>query len=142
MSVCLSVCHSVCELAEPGMLAVHDVVRRGIRLAHSQFAVTHLTDKQKVAFLLRERLKVGKGNVWGANNCLADSLLQLMQENKIISLSPELERKESCAVLREALIRLLENHCLRPRWCDAVNSSDLGLDDVHSCRAMFMVNTF
>ena len=124
------------------MLAVHDVVRRRIRLAHSQFAVTHLTDKQKVASLLRERLKVGKGNVWGANNCLADSLLQLMQENKIIALFSELERNESFAVHREALIRLLENHCLRARWCDAVNSSDLGLDDVHSCRAMFMVNTF
>ena len=45
MSVCVFVCHSVCELAEHGMLALHDVVRRRIRLAFSQFAVTHVTDK-------------------------------------------------------------------------------------------------
>ena len=121
--------HEEGELATPVMLAVHDVVRRHIRLAHSQFAVTHLTDKQKVAALLRQRLKVGKGNVWGANNCLADSLLQLMQENKIIAPCPELERKEPCAALREALIKLPENSPLRPRGRDAVNSSDLGLDD-------------
>ena len=88
MSVCLSVCHSVWELAEPGMLAVHDVLRRRIRLAQSQYAVSHLTDQQKVEALPRERLKVGKGNVWGANNCLADSLLQFMQENKIMAYLP------------------------------------------------------
>ena len=35
------------------MLAVNDVVRRRIRLAMSQYAVTHLTDQQKVEALLR-----------------------------------------------------------------------------------------
>ena len=117
------------DLATPVMLAVHDVVRRHIRLAHSHSAVTHLTDKQKVAALLRQGLKVGKGNVWGANNCLADSLLQLMQENKIIAPCPEMERKAPCAALRESLIRLPENSPLRPRRRDAVNSIDRGLDD-------------
>ena len=117
------------ELAGPAMLAVHDVVRRHIRLAHSHSAVTHLTDQQKVEVLLREGLKVGQGNDWGANNCLPDSLLQLMQENKIIASCPELERKEACAALRAALIKLPEKSVLRPRRRDAVNSSHLGVDD-------------
>ena len=111
------------------MLAVHDVVRRHIPWTHSQSAVTHLTDKQKVAALRRQGLKVGKGNVCGANNCLADSLLQLMQENKIIAPCSDLERNEHCAALREALIKLPENSPLRPRGRDAVNGTDLGLDD-------------
>jgi hypothetical protein len=121
--------HEEGELATPLLFAIHDVVRRHIRLAHANAAVEHLTDKQKEAALHRQGLKVGLGKVWGENNCLPDSLLQLLQENKIVARCVERDRATACAALRAELTNLPADSPLRPRQRDAVNSSDLGLDD-------------
>ena len=121
--------HEEGELATPLLFAIHDVVRRHIRLAHANSAVKHLTDGQKEAALRRQGLKVGVGKVWGMNNCLADSLLQLLQENSIIARGVEEDRKQACAALRTELLSLPENSPFRPRRRDAVSSCDLGLDD-------------
>ena len=117
------------ELGKPVLLALHDVVRRHIQLAHLHSAVEHISDEQKEAALLRQGLKVGKGKVWGANNCLPDSLLQLMQESGIIARCAERDRKEPCVAVRAALTSLPEDSPLRPRRRDAESSRVLGLDD-------------
>jgi len=121
--------HEEGELSTPFFRAVHDVVRRHIRLAHTHSAVNHLTDKQKEAALLRQGLTVGVGEVWGANNCLPDSLLQLMQENEVIVSCRQNDRQAACAALRVELTKLPEESPLRPGRRDPVNSRPLGLDD-------------
>ena len=117
------------DLGEPVLLALHDVVRRHIQLAHLHSAVEHISDEQKEAALLRQGLKVGKGKVWGRNNCLPDSLLQLMQESGIIARCAERDRKEPCVAVRAALTSLPEDSPLRPRRLDAESGRVLGLDD-------------
>ena len=121
--------HEEGELSTDLFHAVHDVVRRHIRLAHAHSAVKHLTDEQKEAVLRRQGLTVGVGEVWGANNCLADSLLQLMQEHEVIACCHKNDRKAACAALREELTNLPEESPLRPMQRDPVNSCPLVLDD-------------
>ena len=91
--------HEEGEVSTPFLFAVHDFVRRHVRHAHSHSAVKHITDEQKVAALRRQGLSVGVGKVWGANNCLADSLLQLMQEHKVVASCPEHQRAAACVAL-------------------------------------------
>ena len=91
--------HEEGELSTPFLFAVHDVLRRHVRYAESRSAVKHITDEQKIADLCRQGLTVGVGEVWGANNCLADSLLQLMQEHKVVASCPEHQRAAACAAL-------------------------------------------
>ena len=121
--------HEEGELGELVLLALHDAVRRHIKLAHLHSAVEHISDEQKEAALLRQGLKVGKGNVWRANNCLPDSLLQLMQESGIIARCPEGDREAPCAAVRAALTSLPEDSPLRPSRRDAASNRVLGLDD-------------
>ena len=116
------------ELSESFLLAVQDAVRRHIRLAHVHAAVKHPTDEQKEAILFQCGFAVGVGKDWGSNNCLPDSLLQLMQENKVIAHCEELVREEACAALREELSKLPEESPLRPRQRDPLNSCPLFLD--------------
>jgi hypothetical protein len=121
--------HEEGELSTPLLEFVHDVVRRHVRLAHAQAAVKHITDEEKEADLCRQGFRVGVGEVWRANNCLADSLLQLMQEHKVIASCHKNDRKAACAALREELTNLPEESLLRPMQRDPVNSCPLALDD-------------
>ena len=121
--------HEDGELSASLFRAVHDFLRRHVRLAHTHSAVKHPTDDQKVAVLRSQGLTVGVGREWEANNCLADSLLQLLQEHEIIASCPENVRQAACAALREELTNLPRDSPLRPMQRDPVISCPLALDD-------------
>jgi len=81
----------------------------------------------------------GHGNVWGDNQCLADSLLQLLQrEGVLVGNISDRERKEACAENRCRLIAH-EDPDVRPRNRCAATGTDRGEDpraylqhDVHA----------
>ena len=113
--------------ADRAITTIHDAVRRHIRLAHTHAAVDFPTDTQKVEALRREGLEVGVGKVWGCNNCLADSLLQLMQLNNIVARA--VNREVACDALRLALTQLPLEDPLRPRDRDPVTSRILRVNN-------------
>ena len=117
------------ELSDPRLLALQATVRHHMRLAHHHADVRYPSDDEKVDKLRRDGFHVGVGQTWGSNNCLPDSLLQLMQAHNVITRCDELVREAACAALREELNQLPENSQLRPMRRDPLNSRPLCLDD-------------
>lgn len=124
--------------------AIYDVLLRHVRLAHQQRAVDHPSDEQRKADLSRQGLTVGQGQIWATNNCLSDSLLQLLREAGFVDLSVDAhQRREACWALREELKSLPEGSSERPRKRDPMRSFDMGYDpdaflqpDVHGGYAL------
>ena len=110
--------------------AVFQIVRRHMRAAGAHRADLHMTDAEMRAKLCREGLHVGLGKIWNSNNCLSDSLLQLLREAGFVDASVDADaRKEACLELRRRLVDLPEDSPLRPRCRDPMLNTDLGLDN-------------
>ena len=109
----------IAMLVELGMLQelVFGVCRTAVVQA-SQDVVVRTTDEEALHALRAQGWSKGVGQVWGENDCLADSLLQLLQLHEILSgdcadgsLS-DAARKDACVENRKALCG---NRRLRPR---------------------------
>ena len=114
-------------------------LRAHVRLAVQQAVVVYPSDDETLRDLQRVGFRKGDGMVWGDSQCLADSLLQLLQEYGVLSRAiSEKERKAACAENR----RRLNEHrdpALRPRKRCAFTGVDKGEDpraylqhDVHA----------
>ena len=55
-----------------------------------------------------KKLKKHNGNPWGQNDCLSDSLLQLMVHHSLLHPLSECERRAACAAARDNLRNSLE----------------------------------
>ena len=73
------------------------------------------TDDERVFELRSDGWSFGKGEVWGQNDCLADSLLQLLVAHGVLdeSISRD-ERREACR-LNRCLLETSVDERLRPR---------------------------
>ena len=61
----------------PGCIS--EVVRRFVQIAEVQLGGSDYPEnKERLAELVSEGWVLGRGQVWGASNCLPDSLLQLL----------------------------------------------------------------
>ena len=103
-------------------------LRAHMRLAVQNAAVVARSDEETLADLEALGYERRHGEVWGDSQCLADSLLQLLQACGVLSrdISDE-ERKEACAANRRHLNEH-SDHALRPRRRCAFTSADLGED--------------
>ena len=124
--------------------AIINVVHRHVRLANIHRVVQHPSDEKRKEALRREGLTVGCGKIWRTNNCLSDSLLQLLMEFGVVHSSlDEEQRRAACLALREHLNLLPEDSMERPRDRDVMSGTDLGLKpdaflqpDVHGASAL------
>jgi hypothetical protein len=89
-----------------------------------------MSDKARIDQLKREGWKFGKGEVWGRNDCLADSLLQLLVERGLLRrgvLKDRGERDQACFMNRRQL-ELSRDAALRPRTVDGREGRNLYLE--------------
>ena len=70
------------------------------------------TDKAALEELERQGFTKGRGRVWGQNNCLLDTLLQLLIRHGYLAGMREVDRREQCRACRSMFIR---NEALHPR---------------------------
>jgi hypothetical protein len=114
-------------------------LRAHVRLSVQNAAVVYPSDDETLRDLERLGFRKGDGKVWGDSQCLADSLLQLLQEYGVLSMAiSDKERKDACAENRRRLNVHLDL-ALRPRARCAFTGVDMGEDpwaylqhDVHA----------
>jgi len=144
----------VVDLRGLGVLQVHsdacerdDVMEcmRSCLRAHVRFAaictktVVAPSDTETQTELRLLGYEIGHGKIWGDSQCLADSLLQLLQREGVLAGDiSDPERKEACAENRRRLIAH-EDPAVRPRNRCAATGTDRGEDpraylqhDVHA----------
>ena len=87
------------------MQAFQEAVPRFLRIAgHNIKDITAIREEDHIRQLEEAKnLKKHNGNPWNQNDCLADSLLQLMVHHSLLCEMSESERREGCAAAREAL---------------------------------------
>ena len=90
------------ELNDVLMTELRDLFFAMGRIAADNVAVPERTNMQAIAELrLSQGLVCGQGEVWGANQCLADSLLQLLVHHR---LGPaDVDREGLCTLNRNEL---------------------------------------
>ena len=90
------------------------------------------SNDERLAQLKRLGYEHRIGKVWGANNCLADSLLQLLVWHGIVdervNVSPEVDRRDACAACRTHLCELPEDRNLFPRNADDTRNDEAYLE--------------
>ena len=86
--------------------AIAGCLRKFVRLAAQNADVEGATDVQKLAELRARRgLVHGRGQVFGHNECCADSLLQLLVAHGFLEHITLEERRVACAANRAALVQ-------------------------------------
>jgi hypothetical protein len=101
-------------------------LRAHVRLASQQADLACKSDQENLWELEGSGLVKGCGEVFGENNCCADSLLQLLMWHGILSAAISKEqRQEACAGNRSALNVSDPALGLRPRRRDAFSGSGL-----------------
>ena len=110
--------------------AVMRATRGFVRIAAENETMPQMEDEARIAQLREQGWEKRFGRVFEANNCLADSLLQLLVHHGV--LSPEIsepERQKACTANREGLLASDSALGLRPRKRDPFTAADLGEDD-------------
>ena len=114
------------ELWDVAWLEVTECLRRFVRLADQNGEVPTLTEHQRLQQLASQRgLERGRGEVYGRNDCLTDSLLQVLAHAQLLPALPREDRDVACEQNRAAL-QFHYNPALRPRQRDAATGADLG----------------
>ena len=133
-----------CLIEEDVLELVRKVLRAHVRLSVSNAAVVFPTDAEKLRELVGVGLNCGRGEIFRdangdpANQCLADSLLQLLIHHGLLSSDiGEGDRREACAENRRMFVA--SDGPLQPRDRDAFSGQDAGVNpqaflqhDVHA----------
>jgi len=105
-------------------------MRGFVRIAADNAAMPVCSDEHRIAQLREHGWERKFGLTFGENNCLADSLLQLLVRCGVLSSEiTEVQREEACAANRSSLQRSDPALGLRPRQRDAFTGEDHGEDD-------------
>jgi hypothetical protein len=122
--------------------AIHKRVRRHVCLAAEHSVVVHKTDAD-----MKDSL-TGQGFVFGIangkeNNCLSDSLLQLLESHGFVDSLSRQQREKACVALREDLNLLPPQDPLRPRSREGVEAMpDAGAFLQHDLHAGYALDFF
>ena len=105
-------------------------MRGFVRIAVDNRAMPVCSDEDRIEQLRVRGWEKKFGLTFGQNNCLADSLLQLLVRCGVLSSEiTEVQREEACAANRSSLQRSDPALGLRPRQRDAFTGEDHGEDD-------------
>ena len=111
---------------------VLDTIARFKSAAEANADVVVPSNAERLEQLRHEGYEVRRGEVWGENNCLADSLLQLLVWHGIVdervNVSPEVDRRDACAACRTHLCKLPEDRNLFPRNADETRNDEAYLE--------------
>ena len=127
VSVFIAEAGEECLMEERVLECVMRTLRAHLRAAVQNKGVDSASDTARIAQLRSIGLLRGRGEVFRANQCLADSLLQLLMHLGFLSPSITMEaRRVACAENRRQLT--MGPADLRPRNRDPFSSSDYGED--------------